>query len=93
MSLTLIIELLSDTLEAQNLHLSFYGVKDLQIHIGLDYIQFQEFQITPIRNYQWEGLKYQVTNSDTNRLSFFCRSFVAEVVADKNKEGFSDSEG
>ena len=56
-SLTLTMEFLSDTLENQNLHVSFYGIKDLQIHIALNHLQFQELQIVSIKDYQWEGLK------------------------------------
>jgi hypothetical protein len=93
MSLTLEMELLSDTLEAQNLRLSFYGIKDLQIHLSLDYIQFQEIQIVTISDYQWEGLKYQVIHSKPNELSFFCRSFSAKVITDTDREELDQLEG
>lgn len=92
-SLTLVIELLSDTFEKQNLRLSFYGVKDLQLHIALEYIQLQEIQITPMNDYQWEGLKYRVLSNDANRLAFFCRSFIAELVEERAKESFRNLKG
>lgn len=92
MSLTLRIELLSDTLEKQNLRLLFYGVKDLQVHIALDYIEFEDLQIVSIRDSQWENLKYEVRSGGANKLSFFCQHFAAELVMDEVEEKGSDLE-
>lgn len=89
MSLTLVVELLSDMLENQNLRLSFYGVKDLQIHIARDYVQLPDLQVIPIHGSQLEGLRYQVTSIDANKLSFFCQNFAAKIVANKDEEEFS----
>lgn len=92
MSLTLTVDLLSDTFEKNNLRLTFYGVANLKIHIMANCIQLQDIQIVSLHDRQWEDLKYEVTHTDKSQLSFFCRSFMVELVDKEQQNIPSDSE-
>jgi hypothetical protein len=65
--------------DARRLRLTFEGVRDLKT-------AFQGFTLLPkivirsIRDYQWEQLRYEVKDAEDNCVSFFCRSFQAEII-------------
>jgi len=76
---TLILEL-NDKAEGRQITLAFEGI------ISLEFLP-RGFQPTPlyleivwIRERQWEGINYQVFNTEQDvRLSFYCRSFHASL--------------
>ena len=80
------ITILSDTLEQQNLQMSFYGVRDLQMHIASGPFQFQGLHITSIRECQWEHLKYKATTDEFNSIAFYCRTFDSKLIADEDND-------
>lgn len=75
-SICLEIELLS-SIDQRTLHLAFFGVSQLKIQPSRSFIQPGPINITPIREYQWEGLRYLVSAQERDELSFYCYSFEA----------------
>lgn len=69
----------------RRLHLSFDNVTTLKINPH-GFIQIPVLEIVSIQEYQWEGLKYRVSDTEENQLSFYCKQFDVEIA---NKEDFS----
>ena len=68
------------------LRVSFFGVEVLKLQPqGL--VQFGPLAIKSIRDYGWEHLKYQVEDSESNQLSFYCKSFEARIEEVQEDQG------
>jgi len=68
------------------LRLSFFGVEVLKLQPqGL--VQFGPLAIKSMRDYGWEHLKYQVEDSESNQLSFYCKSFEARIEEVQEDQG------
>jgi hypothetical protein len=65
--------------DLRRLHLSFDHVTTLKINPH-GFIQIPVFEIVSIQEYQWEGLKYRVSDTEENQLSFYCKQFEVEIV-------------
>jgi hypothetical protein len=63
--------------DTQSLHIVFRRVQDLKMHFPGGHRQVF-LEITSIRDYQWEGLRYHVVDEEP-QLSFYCRDFEAKL--------------
>ncbi len=64
----------------RHLHLTFFGVRDLKFQAqGL--VKGFELSIRSIKDYQWEGLRYEVHDKESlTPLSFYCWRFEADLI-------------
>lgn len=65
--------------DLRRLHLSFHNVSELKIQPP-GCIQIPFLEITSIKDYQWENLKYRVHDAEGNQLSFYCNQFEVNVI-------------
>lgn len=72
--------LLDEEEDRRRLHLTFVGVRDFKFQTqGL--VNGLELSVYSIKNYQWEGLKYEIHDEESAiTLSFFCWRFEADLV-------------
>ncbi len=65
--------------DSRRLHLSFENVSSLKIH-PRGFIQISLLEITLIKEYQWENLKYRISDIEENQIFFYCNLFEANIV-------------
>lgn len=70
--------------DLRRLHLSFHHVSELKMHPH-GFIQISFLEITSIKDYQWENLKYRVHDAEGDQLSFYCHQFEVNVVEGGNQ--------
>ncbi len=72
--------LLDEEEDRRRLHLTFVGVRDLKFETqGL--VNGLELSVYSIKNYQWEGLRYEVRDEESAiTLSFYCWHFEADLI-------------
>jgi hypothetical protein len=72
--------LLDEEEDLRRLHLTFFGVRDLKFQAqGL--VKGFELSIRSIKDYQWEGLRYEVHDKESlTPLSFYCWRFEADLI-------------
>ena len=63
----------------RTLHLSFYGVMDLNIRLPYGYNTLGFLDIQSIREYQWAHLHYWVKSAENDYLSFYCKQCSIQV--------------
>lgn len=69
--------------DLRRLYLSFDTVSELKIN-PRSFIQIPVLDIVSIKEYQWEGLKYRVADTEENQLSFYCKQFEVTLVDKKD---------
>jgi hypothetical protein len=62
--------------DRDRLCLSFREVRDLRIHLGEGLLQAVLVDITPMKDHQWSGVTYKVSESEHLLFSFYCDAFV-----------------
>ncbi len=72
--------LLDEEEDLRRLRLTFFGVRDLKFQAqGL--VNGLELSIRSIKDYQWEGLRYEVHDKESlTPLSFYCWRFEADLI-------------
>jgi hypothetical protein len=65
--------------EGMKLKLIFDDVVDLHLNPGSFPLTLPLLEISNIKSYQWEGIHYKVSETEEDKISFYCKSFSVTV--------------